>query len=94
MICPPSEIDNAKVLFWAWSEGLPFFTMPDGGQGIQIFGLAVCQYKKSGDIYRFSCNQNWEVEGDACWGHDVEGALHGASGQYDISDIRWMRYQG
>lgn len=67
--------------------------MPDGGQGTLIFGLAVCQYEKSGDIYRFSCNKNWEVEGDACWGNNLEGALHSASGQYDISDIRWIKYE-
>jgi hypothetical protein len=37
--------------------------MPDGGDGIPIHGLAVCQYA-TGKVYRFSCDRGWEVNND------------------------------
>ena len=92
MTPPPVTLDGAAVLFWAWSENVPFFTMSDGNQGIPIFGLAVCRYSDAGSVYRFSCNKNWEVENDSHWGDSVEHALLSASGDYDIAAIKWMVY--
>ena len=85
----PDELDGAKVLYWAWSGDEPFFVMPfsDGPGGIEIFGLAVCQYN-NGATYRFSCNADWEVENDSPY--DIEQAL-GLSAQYDITKVDWHK---
>jgi hypothetical protein len=87
---PPSQIDGADVVLWAWSAPTPFFEMPcsDGGPAVAIHGLAICRYAKSGAIYRFSCNRDWEAENDSPW-DTVEAAASGASGQYDVRSVRW-----
>jgi hypothetical protein len=61
---PPDYLDGAKVIQWAWSDVKPFgvITIIGGGYNIEIYGLAVCQYEKSDNYYRFSCNKNWQVE--------------------------------
>jgi hypothetical protein len=88
---PPEQLDGAKVLWWAWSGNAPFFVMPysDGSGGIQIHGLAICQYE-SGSIYHFSCNREWEVENDSNWS-TIEGAMTGRSGQYDVAAVKWQK---
>jgi len=62
---PPSQIDGARVLDWAWSDA-PFGMVPspEGQEGVAIHGLAVCQYDGSSVVYRFSCNGNWKCEQD------------------------------
>lgn len=95
---PPEKIDGALVLFWAWSGRHPFFLMPgtNGGNSIPIFGLAVCRYLDSGEVYRFSCSENWETENDTDYGSAelaVEEAMRMPSGQYDVSEVAWHRYQ-
>lgn len=47
---PPSKIDDATVLFWAWSGEIPFGLV----SGVEIYGLAICQYRKKDEVYRFS----------------------------------------
>jgi hypothetical protein len=89
---PPSQIDGADVMLWAWSEPGPFFEMPtsDGGPTVPIHGLAICQYVESGAVYRFSCNSVWETENDSP--HDsVEGAANAESAQYDVRSVQWQR---
>jgi hypothetical protein len=93
MSTPPPTLDGAEVLYWAWSGNMPFFIMPDGEQGIPIFGLAICQYAASGSVYRFSCTKTWEVEQDSAWESDVEAALRATSTQYDNAAIMWMAYE-
>jgi hypothetical protein len=88
---PPDELDGAKVLYWAWSGDEPFFVMSssDGQGGIEIFGLAVCQYK-NGATYRFYCDASWEVENDT--DHDtVEWALRELLRPYDITKVDWHK---
>ncbi len=57
---PPSHIDGARVLWWAWAGDQPFGVCSD----ISIFGFAICQYD-SGSLYRFSCDQNWQTVNDS-----------------------------
>lgn len=88
---PPAEIDGAEVLYWAWSEPEPIFVMPFAERegGIAIHGLAICRYAKSGDVYKFSCDRNWETCNDSPWG-SVEAAMRTESGNYDVRSIRWQ----
>ncbi len=88
---PPEIIDGAKVLFWAWSGEAPFFVMPnsDGSSGINIHGLAICQYS-TGEIYRFSCDENWAVQNDNDW-DCVEDAMAAPSTQYDVTQVLWHK---
>jgi len=61
---PPSHIDAARVLEWAWSEeafGSVHYS-DGGGIAAVIHGLALCQYDGSTEVYRFSCDRAWE-----CW---------------------------
>ncbi len=88
---PPEKIDSAKVLLWAWSSKVPFFVMPcsDGSGGINIHGLAICQYDM-GEVYRFSCDENWEVQNDSDW-DCVEDAMTAPSTQYDVTKVHWHK---
>ncbi len=88
---PPEKIDGAKVLLWAWADDAPFFVMPysNGSGGIDIRGLAICQYT-TGEVYRFSCDEHWEVQNDSEWGN-VEDAKARASTQYDVTKVRWYK---
>ena len=90
---PPRQLDGADVVHWAWSHPEPFFIMPfstGSSPGIPIHGLAVCRYEKSGEIYRFSCGVDWEVENDSPW-DTVEQAMRAPSGQYDAGAVDWQR---
>ena len=59
---PPSHLDGARVLAWAWSD-LPFghVAAEDGAAPIAIHGLAVCRYADEAQVYRFSCDAQWET---------------------------------
>ena len=65
---PPPTIDGARVLEWAWSD-LPFGALWDTrGQVVAlIHGLALCRYEGAGEVYRFSCNADWECEQDQAY---------------------------
>ena len=59
---PPHELDNARVLEWAWSGNGPFGTVP-GVEQIEIFGLAIATYDGR-QFYGFSCDKDWNVVQD------------------------------
>ncbi len=88
---PPEKIDGAKVLFWASSPVVPFFVMPfsDGSGGINIHGIAICQYD-TGEVYRFSCDENWAVQNDSDWDCVVD-AMTATSTQYDVTKVKWHK---
>lgn len=88
---PPSHIDGALVLEWAWSE-TPFGQVPveDGGVAATIHGLALCQYPDSQTIYRFSCNANWEPEQDMDY-LSVAEAKALLPEQYQHSPVHWQK---
>jgi hypothetical protein len=90
---PPSRIDGADVVLWAWSEPAPFFEMPssDGAPAVPIHGLAICRYPKNGAIYRFSCNGAWEAENDSPFA-TVEAAASGGAAQYDVRSVEWRAF--
>lgn len=91
---PPKEIDGAKVLYWAWSGSVPFgfIKYPDGQIAFEIYGLAICQYEKSGQIYRFSCDKNWETEGDSPY-DSVNQAIEDLPEQYKNVRADWVKFE-
>jgi hypothetical protein len=89
---PPPELDGTKVVFWSWAGESPFFIMPDGGAGIAIYGLAICQYAQCGSVYRFSCDSSWEVVNDSPY-ESVAYAMSSPSSQYQIELVKWLPYQ-
>ena len=83
---PPSEIDGARVIEWAWSGDSPFGEIP-GSDPSLIFGLAIATYDDR-EFYRFSCDRDWETQQDAT--HDsVREAKAQVPDQYRNSEIVW-----
>ena len=91
---PPREIDGAKVLEWAWSDGKPFGVVlyESGEIASEIFGLAICSYNDNEKIYRFSCDSGWEVEQDSdyCTINEVKSHL---PEQYQDTKAHWKTYE-
>ncbi|MCE2029461.1 hypothetical protein [Sessilibacter corallicola] len=91
---PPKEIDDAKVLEWAWSGRKPFGELlyESGELAAEIFGLAICQYDDSETIYRFSCDANWTTEQDAQY-QSVAEAKQNLPVQYRNIEAHWQKYE-
>lgn len=87
---PPAYIDGAKVIKWAWSELQPFGVVSneDGSESEEIYGLAICQYEGSKDVYRFSCNKNWETIQDGVY-KEIENAVELLPDQYKHAERNW-----
>lgn len=87
---PPAYIDGAKVIKWAWSEMQPFgiINNEDGSEKEEIYGLAICKYEGSKDVYRFSCDKNWETVQDGVY-KDVEDAVKFLPDQYKNVEAIW-----
>jgi len=85
---PPDTIDGAKVLWWAWADEGPFGFCGD----VEIHGLAICRYK-SGIVYRFSCDRDWQTVNDSPH-RDEEQAKTALPQNYSASAdrIHWHRY--
>jgi hypothetical protein len=85
---PPSEIDGAKVLLWASSDSVPFGYVGD----IKIYGLAICQYENSNDVYRFSCDEKWETQQDGLY-NSIEQAKDELPEQYKNVPANWNVFE-
>jgi len=86
---PPSHIDDAVVLEWAWSDS-PFGDIPytQGGIAAVIHGLALCQYEGSSEVYRFSCDSQWECQQDQVY-DSIATAKEQLPEQYRHAPIHW-----
>jgi hypothetical protein len=91
---PPKTIDGAEVIEWAWSGEKPFGVLRNdsGIVAAEIYGLAICRYTKSGEIYRFSCDANWETEQDSDY-QSVEEAKSNLPLQYQEVKANWNKYE-
>lgn len=87
---PPSTLDGAKVLEWAWSGSHPFGVVPGGDQPEPVFGLAIARYEKPEAVYRFSCNSAWEVIQDAPY-DSPEEAKDRLPSQYRDVSVHWHK---
>jgi hypothetical protein len=88
----PDELDGAKVIRWAWSGDKPFGFLRyegDSHDPIEIYGLAICHYRDSDTVYRFSCDKNWEVQQDGLY-ESVEDALTQLPDQYRLIVAKWL----
>ncbi|WP_219116503.1 hypothetical protein [Janthinobacterium sp. UMAB-56] len=87
---PPTHLDGARVLAWAWSE-LPFGHVSDahgGAAPVAIHGLAVCRYEDEARVYRFSCAARWDTVQDEVYAseNDARGQL---PAQYRAMAAAW-----
>lgn len=91
---PPSKIDNAAVLYWAWAGKKPFGNLyySDGSLATQVFGLAICQYENSDIIYRISCDENWESVQDGDY-KSIEEAKIYLPDQYRNVPVNWIEFR-
>ena len=87
---PPTELDGAKVLKWAWSGDLPlgFVPIQDSEHKISIYGIAVCAYENSEVFYRFSCDDQWEVINDSHY-ETMQQAIDELPSQYKMVAAVW-----
>lgn len=83
---PPSEIDGARAIEWAWSGDLPFGEIP-GTDPSLIFGLAIATYDDR-KFYRFSCDRDWETQQDAPYYSVLEPEAQ-VPNQYLNSEVVW-----
>ncbi len=82
---PPSEIDGARILEWAWSGQEPFGVVFDADS---VFGLAIATY--DGVVfYRFSCGQDWNTIQDADY-ESITAAKEQLPDQYRSAAINWV----
>ena len=90
MCIPPNTIDGAEVLEWAWSGEKPFGTLhyQSGEIASELYGLAICRYKNSNIVYRFSCNANWETEQDSDY-NSIQEAKECLPKQYRNVNVVW-----
>lgn len=86
----PREIDGAKVLAWARSGLSPFGVVYGVGGELdtQIYGLAICQYKDSETVYRFSCDADWATVQDAIY-NSITDAKNRIPDQYRKFEVQW-----
>ncbi|MFA6070670.1 hypothetical protein AKG95_24260 [Janthinobacterium lividum] len=86
---PPTHLDGACVLAWAWSD-LPFGHVTDehGAAPIAIHGLAVCRYADEARVYRFSCDAHWETLQDEVHA-SVDEARERLPAQYRAVAATW-----
>lgn len=91
---PPKTIDGAEVIEWAWSGEKPFGVLryESGSIASEIYGLAICRYPKSGEIYRFSCNSEWETEQDAPYESEEKAKTY-LPLQYQQVKANWYKYE-
>lgn len=91
---PENNIDGAKVLYWAWSGSSPFGFVGDSKDPIasKIFGLAICKYEDSDEVYRFSCDENWETQQDQVY-DSVNQAIESLPEQYKNVSARWIKFE-
>lgn len=88
---PPDFLDGAKVIQWAWSGQEPFgyVANEDGTEREEIYGLAICQYENSTEIYRLSCDKDWHTIQDGVY-DTIEEAVNSLPTQYKNVQANWI----
>ena len=85
---PPTEIDGARVIEWAWSGDQPFGEVL-GADSPKIFGLAITTYDDR-KFYRLSCDQEWESQQDEVY-DSIDEAKRQLPNQYRSVEAQWMK---
>ena len=84
---PPEKIDGADVIEWAWSDA-PFGRVGE----VKIHGLAICRYAGASEIYRFSCDAEWDTQQDQVYESATE-AKDELPEQYRNAKANWLIVQ-
>ena len=88
---PPSHLDGARVLAWAWSDSPFGHVAADSGMGtVAIHGLALCRYAGDASVYRFSCDAQWESVQDAPYA-SLDDAREQLPAQYGAVAATWHK---
>ncbi|RFS18688.1 hypothetical protein DVR12_26960 [Chitinophaga silvatica] len=61
----------------------------DSQERKEVYGLAICKYENSGNLYRFSSDKNWESPQDGPYG-TVEDAIRLLPDQYKNVEADWQ----
>jgi len=85
---PPSEIDGARIVEWAWSGDIPFGEI-SGAPSPEIFGLAIATYDGE-QFYRFSCDRNWETQQDGSY-DSLLAAKQQLPDPYRSVEVNWIK---
>ena len=81
----PKELDQAKVLFYTPKDNYGYIYYSNGEIAVHIQYLAICKYQsEKEEYYLFSCDENYEVQGDSVWNSieecmGVANASHGGN---------------
>lgn len=85
----PTELDNAKVLYYTAQDHYGTITYPGGEVADYYQYLAICAYPKDDSYYLFCCNERYEVVSD-CLVSSIEECMEIAASLYK-ENIRWIK---
>ena len=85
----PTELDNAKVLYYTPRGDYGAITYPSGEVADYYHYLAICTYSQSDEYYLGCCNENYAVVSD--WlDSSIEKFMEVAASSYK-KNIRWIK---
>ena len=85
----PTELDNAKVLYYTPRDDYGAITYPIREVADYYHYLAICTYSQSDEYYLFCCNENYEVVSD--WlDSSIEKYTEAVASSYK-KYIRWIK---
>ena len=85
----PTELDNAKVLFYTPQDNYGAIEYPNGEIADNYHYLAICTYPKYNNYYLFCCNENYEVVSD-WYESSIEDCMKVAAHSYK-ENICWIK---
>lgn len=87
---PPSELNDTKVVRWAWSgERRPFGELPQEPRSrSEIYGFAVGHHWRSKEYFRFCCLKDWSVAISSSH-QSLNDAMNVVPFAHDTSRVRW-----
>jgi hypothetical protein len=85
----PKELDGAKVLFFTPRDNYGTIEFSTGGIAAYIHYLAICKYENDYRFYLFSCDEEFNVEGDTLL-NSVEECMSVSTSSYG-KDIHWIK---
>ena len=85
----PTELDNAKVLYYTPHDNYGAIRYPNGEIADYYHYLAICTYSKNDEYYLFCCNENYEVVSD-WFDSTIEKCMEVAASSYK-ENIQWIK---
>jgi hypothetical protein len=85
----PTELDNAKVLYYTPKDDFGAIKYPNGEVADYYHYLAICSYPDDNNYYLFCCSENYEVVSDllCC---SIEDCMKNAEFSYK-ENILWIK---